>query len=49
MSKEDTDRGEVSRVEKIARKSVVAISKGDDPEKMAAEIFELLGGRPSTS
>ncbi len=28
----------------VARKSVVAISKGDDPEKMVAEIFSLLGG-----
>ena len=25
-------------------KSIVAITKGDDPEKMAAEIFSLLGG-----
>jgi uncharacterized protein (DUF362 family) len=30
--------------EPMARKSVVAISKGDDPEKMVAEIFSLLGG-----
>ena len=30
--------------ERAARKSVVAISKGDDPEKMVAEIFSLLGG-----
>ncbi len=30
--------------ERTARKSVVAISKGDDPEKMVAEIFSLLGG-----
>ncbi len=28
----------------VARKSVVAISKGDDPDKMVAEIFSLLGG-----
>ncbi|MCL5736573.1 MAG: DUF362 domain-containing protein [Actinobacteria bacterium] len=27
------------------RKSVVAIAKGTDPEKMVAEIFSLLGGR----
>ncbi len=25
-------------------KSIVAISKGDDPEKMVAEVFALLGG-----
>jgi uncharacterized protein (DUF362 family) len=25
-------------------KSIVAISKGDDPEKMVAEVFSLLGG-----
>jgi uncharacterized protein (DUF362 family) len=30
--------------ERTTRKSVVAISKGDDPEKMVAEIFSLLGG-----
>ena len=30
--------------EATAGRSVVAISKGDDPEKMVAEIFSLLGG-----
>ena len=25
-------------------KSIVAISKGNDPEKMVAEVFSLLGG-----
>jgi uncharacterized protein (DUF362 family) len=30
--------------EDSSRKSIVAISKGDDPEKMVAEVFALLGG-----